>query len=302
MRGSHLYLRLRLNLRRRLTKSLIIATVLLVLGMLASLTAPAATAPPSVSVRYAAGSIDRLNVSVSDTGLDGSGPWTDNRCGSCHQIDPLLSHPIDVTPSMPIPSHLPLENGRMTCATCHDNSSAQAHAAARKSHTPLLRGAALQVPAGMGAPAFCIQCHDPGQQTRQAQHGSSLGRAHLAWPARGGPDDKLVAPTADAYRQTYDPQTQLCLSCHDGILSSDIALWGGRREHGELTGEHPIGVSLATAALDMPLRSPAALDPRIRLFDQRVGCTTCHSPFSSEKGLLVMSNHRSRLCLSCHLP
>jgi len=303
LRGSQAHLRLRLNLRCRLAKPFIIATTLAALPLLASLTAPAGTAPPTVAMSYTADSISRLNPSVPEPTDGGSGFWTDNRCGSCHQIDPLLSHPIDVMPSMQIPSHLPLENGRMTCATCHDNSSAQAHAAARGSHTPLLRaGQTLEVPAGTGWSAFCVQCHDPEQQTRQAQHGSSLGRAHLAWPGQSGARRDHDEPPSDAHRQTYDPQTRLCLSCHDGILSSDIALWNGRRERGQLSDEHPIGVSLAAASRDMPLRSPATLDPRIRLFDQRLGCTTCHSPFSSEKGLLVMSNHRSRLCLSCHLP
>ncbi|HWP39593.1 MAG TPA: cytochrome c3 family protein [Tepidisphaeraceae bacterium] len=296
-------MRLRLSLHWVAPRAFRLTAIVLLLALLASLSAPAATLSPSVSIAHRPDSTTGVQPSIPEPGTDGPGFWTDNRCGSCHWIDPSLSHPIDVTPSMQVPSHLPLENGRMTCATCHDNSSAEAHAAARRSPTPLLRGGQRpEVLAGMGSSAFCIQCHDPGQQTRQAQHGSSLGRAHLAWPGKAGAGCDHDEPALDAYPQTYDSQTRLCLSCHDGILSSDIALWNGRRQRGQLSDEHPIGVSLAAASQHIPLRSPAALDPKIRLIDQRVGCTTCHSPFSPEAGLLVMSNYRSRLCLSCHLP
>jgi predicted CXXCH cytochrome family protein len=50
----------------------------------------------------------------------------------------------------------------------------------------------------------------------------------------------------------------------------------------------------------MALRPESALDRRVRLFDRRVGCGSCHSPYAEGRALLVMSNVRSRLCLSCH--
>jgi predicted CXXCH cytochrome family protein len=43
------------------------------------------------------------------------------------------------------------------------------------------------------------------------------------------------------------------------------------------------------------------MDPRIWLFEGRVGCGSCHSPFAGGEALLVMSNVGSRLCLSCHV-
>jgi len=49
-----------------------------------------------------------------------------------------------------------------------------------------------------------------------------------------------------------------------------------------------------------PLKPAEMLDERIRLFDSRVGCGTCHSLYSKRAALLVMSNSRSNLCLSCH--
>ncbi len=41
-------------------------------------------------------------------------------CSGCHRV-PGLSHPVDIVPTIAIPADLPLdENGKMTCATCHD--------------------------------------------------------------------------------------------------------------------------------------------------------------------------------------
>jgi predicted CXXCH cytochrome family protein len=209
----------------------------------------------------------------------------DNRCQHCHEPDPLFSHPVDVIPTMHVPSNLPLENGRMTCMTCHDGDS-DLHGAARTLHTGLLRDSSAQ--------NFCNLCHSPNETTRAAQHGSAIGRAHLMWPGK--------RDSRSALADGFDAETQNCLTCHDGLMSQDIALSRHARADQRLS-EHPIGVRLAATGSASPfqLRSPGSIDHRIRLLDnQVVGCTTCHSPFSREAKLLVMPNDRSRLCLSCH--
>jgi predicted CXXCH cytochrome family protein len=213
-------------------------------------------------------------------------PWTNNHCGSCHAVDPLFSHPVNIVPSMPVPGQLPLHDGRMTCLTCHEDS-AEAHGAARADRTPLLRQR-------LSAEELCLKCHDRSQPTRANQHGTMLGRAHLRWP-----EQKEPASTDGGLQ--LDADTRNCLSCHDGLMSSDIAM--GSADVSQLAREHPIGMNLAARASDsaLALRDPQVLDPRIRLVDGRVGCTSCHSPFSPQKKLLVMSNHRSQLCLSCHI-
>lgn len=42
-------------------------------------------------------------------------------CGGCHKGMDVLSHVVDVVPSMKMPDGMPLDSlGMMTCATCHD--------------------------------------------------------------------------------------------------------------------------------------------------------------------------------------
>jgi predicted CXXCH cytochrome family protein len=213
--------------------------------------------------------------------------WTDNYCGRCHQIDSIFTHPVGVIPTMDVPSNLPLQDGRITCVTCHDNS-AESHAQARDNHTSMLRDSNV-------VGNFCTQCHDPHETTRSSQHGAVLGRAHLAWP--GNSDEQTTANAGE-----FDQETQTCLTCHDGSVSMEAPIAEGNSN--TFAAEHPVGVSLMGQHLQsgtlFQLRSPGTIDHRIRLFDGRIGCTSCHSPFSTEPKLLVMPNRKSRLCLSCH--
>lgn len=215
-------------------------------------------------------------------------PWTDHHCGRCHETDALFSHPVDVVPSMQVPASLPLQNGRITCLTCHDDR-VEAHAEARAEGTSLLRGEGGNL---------CAECHNPLDPTRAAQHGSTVGRAHLRWPGRPSPSPTRASPPS------FDAETAACLSCHDGLLSSDVAMSRGSTMP-SLLDDHPIGVQLtsqpAGPGSTLLMRSADQIDSRIRLFGARVGCNSCHSPYSGEGKLLVMSNRGSELCLNCHI-
>ncbi len=207
-------------------------------------------------------------------------------CVQCHQVDVLFSHPVGITPSMRVPSHLPLTEGKITCLTCHDNDDPAAHDRARQQHSPMLREG--------GSPlGLCVECHDPGETRRG--HGSRLTQAHLLWPGKSFSDKGLTGGV--------DAETRSCLACHDGAVALDISDGMGVSSH----GEHPVGVEFRSRrdTVGRPIRErtfppAAALDSRIRLFDNRVGCGSCHSPYSTEKHLLVKSNHLSALCTSCH--
>jgi hypothetical protein len=211
-----------------------------------------------------------------------------NRCGACHSIDPVMSHPVAVMPTMRVPADLPLESGRITCLTCHE-ADAASHTTASRNHAPLLRRQAT-------GPELCVACHAKEASTSaKSMHALALGKAHMTKKADSGGSQGLSWGRVDG-------ESQNCLSCHDGMMASDASLGSGgvRGAHGK---DHPVGVAYRNSSKSMgvmPLAPASMLNSRIRLFNQTVGCGSCHSLYSQEDRHLVMSNLRSKLCLSCH--
>ncbi len=207
-------------------------------------------------------------------------------CRSCHHIEPDLSHPIDVVPSMWTPPHLVLENGTMTCVTCHGHRSGDA------------AGGPVTDPAR--DPGLCAACHDPVRGDARQIHAASLGRAHLLAPGTSGAQ-RLRGPS---WPGEFDAESQACLECHDGTLARIPGIRTGPRGPASaarlLGGRHPIGVEQRPRGAGDNLVPAHTLDPRIRLFDGRVGCGSCHNPYSGHEAMLVMSNQASALCLTCH--
>jgi predicted CXXCH cytochrome family protein len=105
----------------------------------------------------------------------------------------------------------------------------------------------------------------------------------------------------------------VCLSCHDGTVARDVYAGTHAMSWSELSAmglepgktrltNHPVGVKYPEG--EAKYHSVAAVESsgRIRLPGGRIQCTTCHDPHNSEQRpyMLIMSNERSRLCLSCH--
>jgi predicted CXXCH cytochrome family protein len=192
-----------------------------------------------------------------------------------------LSHPVDVVPSMRVPAHLPLEDGAVTCATCHDAHSAD--------------GTTLR-----GSGDLCAECHS-------GRWGSGYGDMHALALRRAHPGSHDAPPAGSVNWKTGpDPESGTCLGCHDGAVASrgEVQMIGDRP--GPFTaarligGRHSIGVRQAPRGTGDTLVPADRLDPAIRLFDGRVGCGSCHSLYADNEALLVMENHASRLCLECH--
>jgi len=109
--------------------------------------------------------------------------------------------------------------------------------------------------------------------------------------------------------------TVLCLSCHDGTIASEIV--GGGDDDFYAAGavvnpqrDHPVGVRYPPiqrdgSALRRDYAPVAKLESEgaIKLPNGRVECVSCHDPHNSLgiRGMLVKSDRRSALCLSCHL-
>ncbi len=229
------------------------------------------------------------------SGANGLDSWAGQECSSCHLPEPLFSHPVGVTPSFPIPRGFPLTDGRITCGTCHTDESREDHLEATRLHPSLLRNPQI------AAVRFCMQCHLGNGRDPTTVHGMGTGRAHLQWSS--GPDERAsfdVGWGGERHRQAARAQ-DTCLSCHDGDIAGDaqtVSTGSGMR-----SGEHPVGVAYplhADRGAKSRMTSISELDYRIRLFAGKIECRSCHSVFSKERNLLVVSNAGSNLCFSCH--
>ncbi len=154
--------------------------------------------------------------------------------------------------------------------------------------------------AGGEALDLCSACHTPH---------IAVGRAPLLDKR---PQSLSAIRPYQARGVELDDSTLLCLSCHDGVMASDVfsfahatrsptplgTSWIGS---GSLTS-HPIGVKYPLANQTYNPESAVTADGRIKLPDGRVQCISCHDPHNTHRnrGMLVRSNDGSRLCLSCH--
>lgn len=208
-------------------------------------------------------------------------------CAACHFMDDGFSHPVGVVASMPVPAVLPLENGRITCETCHDGELGRGHSVSVGSGKAFLR-----MPEELGS--LCGACHT--SSAGRAAHGSGSLRAHLA------------ESDAQRARPGIDAESQACIGCHDGVTASDagahpVLSRAGEDEDAALGSDHPIGVVLDGAKRRFEggrFKEPRSVDHRVRLFNRTVGCGSCHSVYAKREALLVMSNQGSALCVSCH--
>ncbi|MBW7904468.1 MAG: cytochrome c3 family protein [Phycisphaerae bacterium] len=109
-----------------------------------------------------------------------------------------------------------------------------------------------------------------------------------------------------------DAASLLCLSCHDGVIATDVFTgphamsWAERSGGGAAPGasrltSHPVGIEYPSGA---PRYASATTvnAAGLKLPNGRIQCTTCHDPHNTHNhaGMLTISNARSRLCLTCH--
>jgi predicted CXXCH cytochrome family protein len=139
---------------------------------------------------------------------------------------------------------------------------------------------------GEGVPAHCAGCHEPGADL------GTLSPAHRAAAALYHRDAALLVGMSPS---------QGCLNCHaDDSGSTWQGEAGGQTLKFNQHATHPLGV-LAVAGSgrdERKLRSP--IDPRLRLFDEKVECLTCHSLTGGQPDLLVAFPSQPELCLGCH--
>lgn len=209
----------------------------------------------------------------------------DTLCKRCHKVNPDLSHPSMVAASRQLPGDFPLDwAGRVTCTTCH-----YPHRGSRINLTGYM------IRTEKVGRALCGQCHGNLVGKGKSEHAAFLDKSHLE-----------SSRTDGVARALLDEASLQCLGCHDGTVAKagSFGLPGsqGTWEHGSAIGiSHPIGVEYPPRDRVREYRPVTLLDPRIRLFKGKLGCCTCHGPYSKEQHGLVMSNSGSMLCFACHM-
>lgn len=204
----------------------------------------------------------------------------------------ILNHAVHVIPSsaVTIPVGWPLENGAITCKTCHTiipNSTGESG--------PQLREFESQ---SAQPTEFCAKCHSRAlHRDAQSLHWLALGVAHI-------PRDDERPRVASS---PLEPRTRQCLACHDGVNateSGNTTPWTRSREYlGDKHRNHPVGVEYdgLNRPKDLsPLRPAALLPECVMLPGGKVECISCHNLYAGERYLLSVPVQRSELCLTCH--
>ncbi|HUW84540.1 MAG TPA: cytochrome c3 family protein [Phycisphaerae bacterium] len=151
---------------------------------------------------------------------------------------------------------------------------------------------------------ICQPCHHPHTPSGDVPLWAPSDELSQALPLYESPDRRLSSGDV------------MCLSCHDGAVAGDI--YGGANDVivsqigvsratytpglGPASGNHPIGVRYPIHDPRYHPRAAVTADQRIKLPEGRVSCLSCHDPHGTagHDAMLVCSNARSSLCLSCH--
>ncbi len=219
-------------------------------------------------------------------------------CHRCHKEDIQLSHPVGMRPSMPIPTDMPLdERGEVTCSTCHNIHQKRDDILGDKNY--LLRRNVI-------GKAFCMACHGKDEGKKNVET-FSLGMRKIQRPSHR--EFLTEAHGFKKYRvidqsSPIDSISIECLGCHDGTIGADtqVTIGAGIWQHSEQgASNHPIGIDYSAAqANNRTLRHISEINKAVKFFDGKIGCGSCHDPYSNISTQLVMSNRGSALCLECH--
>ena len=172
----------------------------------------------------------------------------------------------------------------------------------------------------------CSACHIPHvQAVRTRKPIKDTDAANDDKTAKRDAIDQDVEPAVELFRiqgqrQTFvpdrytpGPTSLICLGCHDGTVASSTigsahAMLAGVREgfsvpEGYAWRDHPIGVPYPRNDREYRPESFVTAEGKVRLPEGRMECISCHDPHNSAgiDKMLVKSNRRSALCLTCHV-
>lgn len=223
-------------------------------------------------------------------------------CESCHdgRLAGREVHPVNLAPSAAtagrIPPDFSLQNGLVTCLTCHDvRRDCNDHPSDAPPRYHLLRGWQTSQPL-----AFCSHCHASQDYRPFNVHDQvETGRAKAdtcVWCHVDVPDVNSYREEAASYT-LRDKSSRVCANCHPMMEGHPTRAHVGTAPPPELMWH--ISAYELQSKLRLPfeqrLRYAAAAKRTARSIpfdeDGRIACYTCHNPH--EKGLLPDANPRS---------
>lgn len=206
----------------------------------------------------------------------------------CHDIESPLSHPVGIKTNGYVPPDMPLDDkGRITCLTCHDELNNL------NTFPTYLRKASSE--------ELCTSCHQgTGGTARARSHWQFTTKAHLQ---NNKPESsKEHTETAGS----IDIESYTCLSCHDDktvVIPGENETAFEKKLRWKNMSDHPIGMIYETRAYRKSkyYNITLTIDDRIRFFNGRMGCGSCHNLYNNEKNNLALSSDNGVLCRQCHI-
>jgi hypothetical protein len=226
-------------------------------------------------------------------------------CNRCHDGEIARNdvHPVDKKPSenVAIPEDMPLSQGLLTCATCHDSSLQEGGERKRSvgRHNPsFLRG-------GYNTRnEYCFRCHLMEQYGKlnahqQLSESGSVKPQSCLFCHSSLPDIKVAGIESVTFNT--DSLDEYCTVCHTATRFID---------------EHPVGEHLVEPSREISRAIETAgerIEVNLPLFNDMITCATCHNPHQG--GVIEIeasasgSHEEKRLrlkagrwqCIGCHL-
>ncbi|MBI5559273.1 MAG: hypothetical protein HY885_16745 [Deltaproteobacteria bacterium] len=225
-------------------------------------------------------------------------------CNRCHKSEFARAemHPVGIIPSknVKIPEDMPLQNGKLSCETCHQSSlqeSALALNSVGKDNPKFLRRS------GLSRNQFCFLCHFQEAYRRLNPHQQLTKEGHIKKETclfchASLPDIYIFGPNNVIF--IVDDPNEYCIGCHPGFKEAHPA--GGRHL---VKPSDKIMKALSTSINRIGVELP--------LYNGKIVCATCHNPH--EKGVIKYpasaegSQRKNKLrlmpgiiqCTGCHL-
>jgi hypothetical protein len=224
-------------------------------------------------------------------------------CNRCHKSDEATSdiHPVGMTvketDAMTIPEEFPLQDGVLTCSTCHDlKMQAAVNDIERERNSLFLRGGPYE-----SRTQLCIKCHKIQSYKTESPHvqiddnGDILDTKCL-YCHSSRPDIKIIGIRPKMFK---GDASNLCYDCHPDRIK-----------------RHPFGIDhQGVAPSDEKMDCISVIEDEqkmeLPLYEDAMFCGTCHNSHQEGvlKGIAIAgSGKRDRLrlpeghemCVACH--